>query len=129
MLLPVLLAACAGGGEQGVAYTEDRGVSNQPFPADYRAQLLAFLKTYLNNPVGVRDAAMAEPAQRTVGGRLRYVSCLRYNARGLDGGYQGTVERAVIYVDARIDHVAANGTEVCSGAAYAPFPDLEKLTH
>ncbi|MEK6838416.1 MAG: AMMECR1 domain-containing protein, partial [Candidatus Thermoplasmatota archaeon] len=41
------------------------------------AEILAFMKTWLNNTVGVRDAVMAEPVQRTVGGRLRYVSCLR----------------------------------------------------
>jgi hypothetical protein len=39
--------------------------------------LLAFLKTYLNNPVGVRDAAIAEPAPRDISGKTRYVACLR----------------------------------------------------
>src|SRR6185437_15237462 len=98
-----LLAACASSGEPGdVVYTSDRGVANQPFPTDYRAQLLAFFRTYLNNPVGVRDAAIAEPVQRTVGGRQRYVTCLRYNARELDGSYRGVVERAVVFVDARL---------------------------
>ena len=53
----------------------------QPFPDNYRAELLAFMKTYLNNPVGVHDGAMAEPVQRTVGGRVRYVSCLRFTPR------------------------------------------------
>jgi hypothetical protein len=116
-----------GGDQGGVVYTDDRGVANQPFPVDYRAQLLAFLRTYLNNPVGVRDAAMAEPIQRNVGGRLRYVSCLRYNAREIDGSYRGVVQRAVVYVDARLDRMIEKADEVCAGAAYAPFPELEKL--
>ena len=130
MLLAGSLAACMtdGGDQGGVVYTDDRGVANQPFPTDYRAQLLAFLKTYLNNPVGIRDAAMAAPTQRTVGGRLRYVSCLRYNARELDGSYQGAVERAVVYVDARLDRMIEKPGDVCAGAVYAPFPELEKLT-
>jgi hypothetical protein len=130
MLLAGSLAACMtdGGDQGGVVYTDDRGVANQPFPTDYRAQLLAFLKTYLNNPVGIRDAAMAAPIQRTVGGRLRYVSCLRYNARELDGSYQGAVERAVVYVDARLDRMIEKPGDVCAGAVYAPFPELEKLT-
>jgi hypothetical protein len=130
VLLAGSLAACMtdGGDQGGVVYTDDRGVANQPFPTDYRAQLLAFLKTYLNNPVGIRDAAMAAPIQRTVGGRLRYVSCLRYNARELDGSYQGAVERAVVYVDARLDRMIEKPGDVCAGAVYAPFPELEKLT-
>jgi hypothetical protein len=116
-----------GGDQGGVVYTDDRGVANQPFPADYRAQLLAFLKTYINNPVGIRDAAMAGPVQRTVGGRLRYVSCLRYNARELDGSYRGVVERAVVYVDARLDRILDKTGDVCAGVSYAPFPELEQL--
>jgi hypothetical protein len=130
VLLAGSLAGCVtdSGDQGGMVYTDDRGVSDQPFPADYRAQILAFLRTYLNNPVGIRDAAMAEPAQRTVGGRLRYVSCLRYNAREIDGSYRGVVQRAVIYVDARLDRMIEKAGEVCAGAVYAPFPELEKLT-
>ncbi|GAB1716472.1 MAG: hypothetical protein NTAFB05_15140 [Nitrobacter sp.] len=130
VLLASSLAACVtDGGDKGeMVYTDDRGIADQPFPADYRAQILAFLRTYLNNPVGVRDAAMAAPAQRTVGGRLRYVSCLRYNAREIDGSYGGVVQRAVVYVDARLDRMIENAGEVCAGAVYAPFPELEKLT-
>jgi hypothetical protein len=86
------------------------------------------MKTYLNNPVGVRDAAMAEPVQRTVGGRLRYVSCLRYNAKDTDGSYRGQRERAILYVDARLDRIVEDAGEICAGAAYAPFPGLENLT-
>ncbi len=86
------------------------------------------MRTYLNNPVGVHDAAMAEPTQRTVGGRLRYVSCLRFTPRESDGSYGALQERAIVYVDGRLDHVVEKAAEVCAGAAYAPFPDLEKLT-
>lgn len=129
VLLAGSLAACVTDSDQGgVVYTDDRGVANQPFPADYRAQLLAFLGTYLNNPAGVRDAAMAEPVQRKVGGRLRYVSCLRYNAREIDGSYRGVVQRAAVYVDARLDRMIEKADEVCAGVGYAPFPEAEKLT-
>jgi len=129
LLLPMTLVACAGSEESGpISYTADRGVANQPFPSNYRPELLAFMKAYLNNPVGVRDAAMAEPVQRTVGGRLRYVSCLRYTPRETDGSYREPRERAILYVDGRLDRVAENATEACAGVAYAPFPELEKLT-
>ena len=129
LLLPIVLAACAGSDEgKSITYTDDRGVANQPYPNNYRAEILAFMKTYLNNPLGVRDAAMAEPVQRTVGGRLRYVSCLRFAARDTDGSYRESRERAVLYVDGRLDRLIENAGEPCAGAAYAPFPELEKLT-
>jgi hypothetical protein len=129
LLLPVALAACAGGDEgRSITYTDDRGVANQPFPNNYRAELLAFMKTYLNNPAGVRDAVLAEPVQRTVGGRLRYVTCLRFTPRESDGAYRELRERAVLYVDGRLDRIIENASEPCAGAVYAPFPELEKMT-
>ena len=129
LLLPIALAACAGSDDgRGVTYTDDRGVANQPFPNNYRSEILSFMRTYLNNPVGVRDAEMAEPVQRVVGGRLRYVSCLKYSERESDGSYGGLRERAVLYVDGRLDRLVENASDTCAGAVYAPFPDLEELT-
>jgi len=129
LLLPIVLAACAGSDEsRSISYTDDRGIANQPYPTNYRIEVLAFMKTYLNNPVGVHDAAMAEPVQRTVGGRLRYVSCLRFVPRESDGSYREMRERAILYVDGRLDHVVENASEICAGAVYASFPELEKLT-
>jgi hypothetical protein len=127
LMLPVALAACAGGDEGGSIYTDDRGVASQPYPDNYRAELLAFMKTYLNDPRGVHDAAMAGPVQRTVGGRVRYVSCLRFTPRESDGGYRQLRERAVLYVNGRLDRVVEDAGDVCAGAVYAPFPELEKL--
>jgi hypothetical protein len=86
------------------------------------------MKTYLNNPAGVRDAVLAEPVQRTVGGRLRYVTCLRFTPRESDGGYREERERAVLYVDGRLDRIIEKASEPCAGVAYAPFPELEKMT-
>ena len=129
LLLPIALAACAGSDDsRSITNTDDRGVANQPFPDNYRAEVPAFMKTYLNNPVGVHDAAMAEPVQRTVGGRLRYISCLRFTPRESDGGYREGRERAILYVNGRLDRVVENASDVCAGAVYAPYPDLEKLT-
>ena len=126
--LPIVLAACAGNDEgKPITYTDDRGVSNQPFPNNYKAEVLAFMHTYLNNPVGVHGGAMAEPVQRTVGGRLRYVSCLRFTPRESDGSYREPRERAILYVDGRLDRLVENASEPCAGAVYAPFPDLETM--
>ena len=126
MLLPAWLAGCAGGGDS-LGYADDRGGANQPYPANYRLEIVSFLRTYLNNPVGVREAEMAEPVQRSAGGRLRFVSCLRFNERDSDGGYRGARERAVVYVDGRLDRIVENAGDLCAGASYARFPELEKL--
>jgi hypothetical protein len=129
LLLPITLAACAGSDDsRSVAYTDDRGVANQPYPDNYRAESLAFMKTYLNNPVGVHDAAIAEPVQRTVGGRQRYVSCLRFTPRESDGSYHEMRERAILYIDGRLDRMVENASDVCAGAVYVPFPEMAKLT-
>lgn len=130
MLLPIALAACASGEGSGgiISYTADGEVADQPFPTNYRAELLAFMKTYLNNPVGVHDGMIAEPVQRAVGGRQRYVSCLQFTSRDTDGNYREPRERAIVYVDGRLDHVVEKAGELCAGATYAAFPDLERMT-
>jgi hypothetical protein len=128
LLLPVVLAACAGSEDsKSITYTDDRGVANQPYPNNYKVEILSFMRTYLNNPVGVHDAAMADPVQRVVGGRLRYLSCLRFTPRESDGSYREPRERAILYVDSRLDRVVENASEPCAGAVYAPFPELEKM--
>ena len=48
--------------------------------------------------------------------------------RESDGSYRELRERAIVYVDGRLDHVIENASEPCAGATYAPFPDLEKMT-
>jgi hypothetical protein len=99
----------------------------QPFPTNYRAEILAFMRTYLNNPVGLREAAMAEPVQRTVGGRVRYVICMRYAERQSDGSYRDVRDRAVLFLNGRLDRMIPNSTDECAGAVYAAFPELEKM--
>ena len=129
MLLPIVLAACAGSDEgRSITFTDDRDVANQPYPRNYRSEILAFMKTYLSNPAGVHDALIADPVQRTVGGRLRYVGCLRFTPRESDGSYREPRERAVLYVDGRLDRVVENASEPCAGAVYAPFPELQNMT-
>ena len=131
LLLSLPLAGCLTSGDDNggpVSFTADRGVDNQPFPGTYRSEILAFMRTYLNNPVGVRDAALAEPVQRTLGGRLRYVVCLRYSARDSDGNYRPARERGIVFVDGRLDRIMENAGEPCAGVSYAAFPDLEKMS-
>nr|WP_249792765.1 hypothetical protein [Bradyrhizobium sp. BRP22] len=129
MLLPIALAACVSSDDtRPISFTDDRGVSDQPYPKNYRTEILAFMRTYLNDPTGVRDAVMAEPVQRTIGGRLRYITCVRFSARDSDHGYRPARERAIVYVDGRLDRIIEDAGEPCAGATYAPFPELEKMS-
>lgn len=128
LMLPIALGACSSGGEErSFSFFNNKPDPPQSFPSNYRAELLAFMKTYLNNPVGVRDAQMAEPVMRDVNGKMRYVSCLRYSARESDGSYHEPRERAVLFVSGRLDRMIEKGGELCGGAALAPFPELEKM--
>jgi hypothetical protein len=105
--------------------------SQNILPKDYKNDLLAFLRTYLNDPTHVRNAGVAEPTRKAVPGGERYVVCLRYNARDTDGKYTGTKEGAAVYVSAKLDRfidVKRDAHDLCKGVVYAPFPELEKLT-
>jgi len=129
LMLPVALAACIGNDDsRPISFMGSDGAANQPFPNNFRSEELAFMRTYLNNPVGVRNATMADPVLRDVNGRTRYVSCLRYAARESDGAYREPRERAILFVNGRLDRMIEKPDELCAGAAYGPFPELEKLT-
>ena len=101
------------------------------YPQDYKADLVAFLRTYLNDPTHVHNAGLTQPVLKDVGQGQRYVACLRYNARDMDGKYPGPKEGAAVYVSAKLDRfvdakVAVR--ELCKDAVYAPFPELGTLT-
>lgn len=101
------------------------------YPQGYKNDLLAFMRTYLNDPTHVRSAMVSPPTRKTVGQGERYVACMRYNARNSDGKYMGPKEGAAVYVSAKLDRfldVPKEVRELCKDAALAPFPELEKLT-
>lgn len=100
------------------------------FPQNYKADLMAYMRTYLNDPTHVRAAAASQPQLKTIGPGERYVVCVRYNAR-VDGKYAGSKDGAAIYVSGKLDRfldVPKEVREFCKDAAYAPFPELETLT-
>ena len=128
MLLPLALAGCFGSDDSGPPSFMEDSSTPQPFPENYRTELLAFMRTYLNNPVGVHNAMLADPVQRTIGGRVRYVACLRFSEQQSDGSYREPRERAVLFINGRLDRVLPNAGEACAGANYQPFPDLEHMS-
>ena len=127
LLLTTSLAGCAGSGDNSIAFTDDRGVTNQPYPANYRVELLAFLKTYLNDPTGIKNAAISQPALKNVGVGERYVVCVRFNAKNPNGAYAGVRDQMAIFLAGKLDQMGVT-RDLCKDAVYEPFPELERLT-
>jgi len=112
-------------------------------PANPKTDILAFLRSYLNDPTNVRDASLTQPSLQRVGGQDRYMVCVRFNARKSDGRYAGLIETAAVFnpsgrldrfLDLTPDETAADAAlreqlgSVCKIATYQPFPELERLT-
>jgi hypothetical protein len=107
--------------------------SSNVAPVDYKSNILAFMRTYLNDPTRVRNAAVSAPARKTLPGDPgeRIVSCLRYNAKKSDGVYAGQKTGVVVYGSGKLDRFVDApkiAQVVCEGAAFEPFPELERLT-
>ncbi len=122
-LLLTALAACSSVENQGVVVSEP----NIP-PANYRADILAFLRTYLNDPAKIRTASISDLALRSTGAAERYSICLKFNARRANGEYEGVKERIVFFLAGRLDAMSEARREQCAAATYQPFPELELLT-
>ena len=97
------------------------------FPERYRAEILAYQRSYLNDPTGIRQAGITQPVLRSVGSTQRYVACVRFNAKSPSGGYVGLRDHMAIFLAGKLDQMAAT-REQCRDAAYEPFPELERLT-
>ena len=101
-------------------------------PANYKPDILRAMHAYLNDPTGIRDVGIADPALKSLGGSKRVMVCVRYNARRGRNEHVGVKEVAAVFVAGRFDrfietaHDTAN--DQCAGTIYAPFPELEKLT-
>jgi hypothetical protein len=118
---------------------KERWNQQNVFPAAYKADVVAYMRTYLNDPTNVRGAALSEPVLKSVGPGDRYVSCVRYNAKKSGGEYAGLKEGAVIYLSGHLDRFVESNPdpresrerpdvrEVCKGASYLPFPELQQL--
>lgn len=132
ILAAALLGGCASDNlEPSAADLRARWDAQNVFPANYKVDLLAYLRTYLNDPTNVRTAAVTAPFLKSVGPGDRYIVCVRYNARNTDGKYMGSKDGVAIYVSAKLDRfvdVPREVRELCKDAPFAPFPELEKLT-
>jgi hypothetical protein len=101
-------------------------------PLDYKADILAFMRTYLNDPTNVRNAAVSAPVRKTIPGdpAERIVSCLRFDAKKSNGSYAGPKTGIVVYGSGKLDRFIDTpklAREVCEGVVLQPFPELQRL--
>jgi hypothetical protein len=127
------LGGCASDEDLGPSRAElaARWEAQNVYPQNYKADLLAFLRTYLNDPTHLRDTGVSPPVLKEVGPGKRYVACVRYNARGAKGRYGGVKVGAVTYVSGKLDRFTDPGPSakaMCKDVVFAPFPELAKLT-
>jgi hypothetical protein len=111
---------------------EDSGVN--AYPTNYKADILAAMHVYLNDPTGIRDAAVSTPVLKQAGDQTRYVVCVKFNPKKNNTDYAGGRELAAVFLVGRFDHFmempkdrSDTSKDLCAGAAYTPFPELEKL--
>ncbi len=127
----LLLGGCSHGMQSGPVTNDNPDVN--VLPVNYRPDILAAMHAYLNDPTGVREAGISEPALKVIGGNVRYIVCLRFNARKARNEYAGVKEVAAVFVAGRFDRFAEKPRdqttfEACADATYAPFPELQKLS-
>lgn len=129
LILIALLFVAACSQEMPSVLTREPNV----LPANYKADILAYLRTYLNDPVGVREAYIGEPELRQIPASLgnaateRYMVCLRFNAKDSTGKYEGSRDRLVAFLSGRLDTLVPARKEQCAKTNWQPFPELEKL--
>ena len=131
LLAVVLVGGCTTAIGPSEAELSAQWEQQNVFPQNYKNDLMAFLRTYLNDPTHIHGAAVSQPQRKNVGPGERYVTCVRYNARKSDGKYAGSKDGIAVYVSGKLDRFFDTPKEVseyCKDAKYAPFPELEALT-
>lgn len=130
-LLGVSLSGCASDVGPSPAELKARWEAENVYPDGYKRDLLAFMRTYLNDPARIRGAAVSRPERKSVGQGERFVTCVRYRERK-DGSTLGAPkDGAATFVSAKLDRFFDGALEVkalCKDAVLEPFPEMEKLT-
>jgi hypothetical protein len=116
-LLAVAVAGCSGSGgpKSGAVSTVDPNT----YTANYRTQMVEFLRQSLTSRVDYRGAVISQPVLKTVGDSQRYIVCLRFN------GNSQISNKVAIYFAGMISQFIDSTPEQCGDAAYQPFKELD----
>ena len=129
-LIGLSLAGCASDVGPTPAELKARWEAQNVYPEGYKRDLLAFMRTYLNDPTRIRGAAVSKPELKSVGQGERFVACVRYTERKDNGTYGAPKGGAATFVSAKLDRFFDGAQEVkalCKDAVLEPFPDMEKI--
>jgi hypothetical protein len=124
-----LIGGCSGSSLPDLSsYYKEKPTGQNIFPADYKQELAAFLRTYIENPRQVRDASIGTPVLRPVGsGQPRYVTCVRYNPRNFENKYEGNKEKLAVFIDGKMNQFVDSDPQICPGLAYQRYPEIENM--
>jgi hypothetical protein len=128
LVLVLMLPACGGVATRINDAVEAEEQEKRAYPENHKADTIAFLRTYLNDPGQIREAGISSPTYRAFATENRYTVCIRYNPRRSSGGYAGSREQLVVFARGRLDRVVDARQGECKDVAYHPFPELERLT-
>jgi hypothetical protein len=124
-VLPVVALLCGCAGSNGPSVETKGGAGVNVYPDNYRPEVLAFLRNYLNDLSGIRGAGITVPAVRSVGGVERYAVCVRFSARTPGASATGR-DYLAVFLAGKLDQMVPTREE-CKAASYEPFPELEQL--
>jgi hypothetical protein len=132
----LLLAACSSSPSPLSSFSfgakEPPAVDENAVPAKYRDAILTLVKTTQSfDPTNIREAVISEPVLKPVPaagpGVSRYVVCTRFNPRNSNRQYSGATEYVAYFFGGELNQFVKATGGVCTGVAYAPFPELEKI--
>ena len=118
-LLAAVVAGCSG---FGAAKTDQRaGAASDPnaYPANYRSEILAFLRQSMTDRADYRGALISQPALKPIGDSQRYMVCLQFN------GHNQIKNKVAVYLAGQMSQFIDSKPEQCGDAAYQPFKELE----
>ncbi len=115
-----MLAGCGGLGSKQQPQAAAI-VDPNPYPTNYRKQIVTLLTTALADRTAFRGALITQPELRQVpqSQMQHYVVCLQLNGRSEHK------EKIVEFLDGVPNLFIDAPQGLCSGAAYQPFPELE----
>ena len=87
------------------------------YPANYRADLLEYLRRNPTAIASARDAYISAPSMKLFGSESRYFVCVKANDEG------SQLEKIAVFLSRQIVQFVDAG-EQCGTAFYQPFPEL-----
>ncbi len=97
---------------------DETAVDPNTFPANYRAEILEFLRQSLTTRADFRGAQISPPILRPIGASQRYTVCVQFS------GQSKLKTKVAIYLQGHMTQFI-DATDQCTGAPYEPFKELE----